>query len=141
MKKIVSLIISLALMSFMSLNVFAASEAPKIDDPGITPNYLYTSSITSTLGISGKTASCKSVIYGFSSSATKIEVTQLLQKKSGSIWETQASWKTTYNTWYCCFTNSKSSLPGGTYRLKTIAKVYKGSNYETVTAYSKEVGC
>lgn len=37
--------------------------------------------------------------------------------------------------------NSKGSLESGTYRIKTIATVYKDSAYETITAYSTEVTC
>ena len=35
----------------------------------------------------------------------------------------------------------KESLSSGTYRVKTVAKVYNGSAYETITIYSKTASC
>lgn len=138
MKKLLSLFIVFALFSSMSINAFAEPEISEFEDSEIAPCYLYTSTIASTLGIANKKASCTSTVYGYYSLATKIEVTQYLQIKAGNNWETYASWSATYNTWECCYRNSKSSLPSGTFRVKTSAKVYSGSKSETVTAYSTE---
>ena len=41
------------------------------------------------------------------------------------------------SSWYAIYSNSKESLSSGTYRVKTVAKVYNGSAYETITIYSK----
>ena len=38
-------------------------------------------------------------------------------------------------------TTTKSGLSSGTYRLKTVAKVYSGNNYETITVYSYTASC
>lgn len=138
MKKLLSLIISFALFSSMSLNAFAVPELSEFEDSEIAPCYQYTRSIVSTLGIGNKTASCTSTVYGYYDVATKIEVTQYLQIKAGNNWETYASWSTTYNSWQCCYNNNKSSLPNGTFRLKTTATVYSGSKSETINAYSTE---
>lgn len=139
MKKLLSLLVSFALLSSMSINAFAEPEISEFDDSQIAPCYLYTSSISSPLGIKNKTAECTSLVYGYYPEVTKIEVTQYLQIKAGNNWQTYTTWSKTYNTWQCCFGNTKSSLPSGTFRLKTSANVYKGSKYETVTAYSFEV--
>ena len=97
--------------------------------------------VTSSLSISGKKASCVSIVHGFSGLATKVVITQTLQKQNGSTWTYVSSWNKTFNTWLGSLSNSKSSLSSGTYRLKTVAKVYSGNNYETITVYSSTASC
>lgn len=141
MKKLISLILSLTLIACIPLNAFAEPLKQQPIGSEIAPCYLYTSSISSTLGIKNKTAECSSRVNGYPSSVTKIVVTQTLQVKSGNVWNPKATWSKTFNTWYCNFDNDKGSLPSGTYRLKTVALVYSGSTYEVVSSYSKEVKC
>ncbi|WP_410068679.1 hypothetical protein [Ruminococcus sp.] len=93
------------------------------------------------MSISNKTATCKSTVRGISGTTTKIVITQTLQKKNGSSWNKYSSWTKTFNSWYAIYSNSKESLSSGTYRVKTVAKVYNGSAYETITIYSKTVSC
>ncbi|MFR1184880.1 MAG: hypothetical protein ACLSDC_04220 [Ruminococcus sp.] len=78
---------------------------------------------------------------GFSDKTTKVVVTHTLEKKSGKWWIDVTSWSKTFNTYTAIYSTSKSSLSSGTYRLKTVAKVYKGSAYETITIYSKTASC
>ncbi|MCM1530190.1 MAG: hypothetical protein NC093_09380 [Alistipes sp.] len=138
MKKIVS--IFMACLVFCSVGGVTASAAVPPDNGGIvSPCYLYTDRASSYLTISGGTASCKSTIYGISGTTTKIVVTQILQKKDGNSWTEVTSWNKTFNNWYCSYPNSHSLTNKGTYRVKTVAKVYKGTAYETVTTYSTEV--
>ena len=59
----------------------------------------------------------------------------------GKWWIDVTSWSKTFNTYTAIYSTSKSSLSSGTYRLKTIAKVYNGSDYETITIYSSTVSC
>ena len=73
--------------------------------------------------------------------ASKVVVTHTLEKKSGKWWSNVTSWTKTFNTYTAIYTTSKSSFSSGTYRLKTIAKVYNGSDYETITIYSSTVSC
>ena len=81
MKKLFSVIAAVVL----SLNIcFCAGAETQVQTPidnGISPCYLYTTSLSSQLLISGKTAICISDINGFTGVATKIVVTQVLQPK------------------------------------------------------------
>ena len=91
--------------------------------------------------ISNKTASCRSTILGSSDNITKVVVSHTLEKQSGKWWIDVASWTKTFNTNTAVYLTSKSSLSSGTYRLKTVAKVYNGSDYEIITIYSSTVSC
>ena len=98
---------------------------------------LYTSSCSSTLTISGTTAKCTSRATGYRNETTKIVITQTLQKKtSAGSWNNVSNWSKTDTGYKSYAANSKSNLAKGTYRLKTVFKVYAGSDYETLTKYS-----
>lgn len=98
---------------------------------------LYTSSCSSTLTVSGTTAKYISQATGYRNETTKIVITQTLQKKTSTgSWNKVSSWSETDTGYKGYATNSKSGLSKGTYRLKTVFKVYAGSNYETLTKYS-----
>jgi len=138
MKKIVP--IFMACLVFCSVGGATVSAAVPPDNGGIvSPCYLYTNQAYSNLSISGGVASCKSTVYGISGTTTKIVVTQTLQVKDGMSWRRITDWSETFNSWYCSYPNSYSPIGSGTYRVKTVAKVYKGTSYETVTVYSAEV--
>ena len=142
MKKLIAVV--LAAVTMLSSNIIMASAEPIIDSPIdeiVTEEYQYTSRLGSNLTFSGKTATCNSTVYGFSNTTTKIVITQTLQRQSGSSWYSVASWSKTFNSWYGFYGNTKSSLSSGIYRLKTVAKVYSGSNYETITIYSSTASC
>ena len=141
MKRIVALMMSLMLLTGSNLTVFATPEEGTFVDDEIIEEYQYTANVTSSLSISGKKASCVSIVHGFSGLATKVVITQTLQKQNGSTWTYVSSWNKTFNTWLGSLSNSKSSLSSGTYRLKTVAKVYSGNNYETITVYSSTASC
>ena len=141
MKKLIMILMSATLFLFNGISAFALDLDDFVTDEPIIEEYVYTRSANSSLYFSGKTAYCSSSVYGYSGTTTKIVVNQYLQKKSGSSWSNVWSWHYTFNTWYCNYDNSRSSLASGTYRVKTVAKVYSGSNYETVTTYSGMVSC
>ena len=129
------------LMLCFSINAFALEEEPPVPDDPEEP-YLYTREISSTLSISGNTATCLSQVIGKPDSVTKIEITQTLQETFGGIsWYYVASWNNTFYDWYAMYTNTKNPISGGNYRVKTVAKVYSGSDYETITFYSTTVTC
>ncbi|MBQ7046452.1 MAG: hypothetical protein IJN85_01745, partial [Oscillospiraceae bacterium] len=70
-------------------------------------------------------------------SVTKIYITQYLQKKSGSSWSQVGAGHTgVYYSKSATMTNTVSSLSSGTYRVKTVTKVFSGTSYETITNYS-----
>lgn len=141
MKKIISAIIAIVTVFNFGISAYAEPETQTYVDNGISVCYLYTNKVESALSISSKTATCKSTIRGISGTTTKIVVTQTLQKENGSSWDNVTSWSKTYNSWYAIYKNTKSFLSSGTYRVKTVAKVYSGISYEIVTAYSRAVSC
>lgn len=141
MKKLISLALA-ALLSFNTIFVVSADPDPESPvEPGIIEEYQYTHSISSSLYISNNTASCESLVVGFSNLVTRIEITQTLQKKSGNSWNFYTSWVKNYYNTYGHLSTTKTGLSSGTYRLKTVAKVYSGNSYETITVYSSTRTC
>ncbi len=140
MKKFICLFLSIMFSVFMATSAFALEVDQAIDEE-IELQYVYTNYVTSMLSISSKNATCKSNVNGIPGAVTKITVTQELQKKSGSTWTSIYGRGKTVFTSNTSYVQTYSSLDSGTYRVKTIAKVYSGTSYETVTAYSSTVSC
>lgn len=136
-KRIISIFMILTIaFSCIAISAYAEESNP---NEGIAPAYNYTISCSSTLSISSGKATCRSTVVGMSGITTKIVFTQRLQKKVDGSWTNVKSWTGTYNIVSAAFTNTKSSLASGTYRTRTIAKVYSGSAYEKVTSNSTTV--
>lgn len=141
MKRITSLVLA-ALLALNTSFMVSADPVPETPaEPEIIEEYQYTSSISSNLYISNNTATCESKVIGFSNTVTRIEITQTLQKKSGNSWNFYTSWVKNYYNWYGILSTTKTGLSSGTYRLKTVAKVYSGNSYETITIYSSTRTC
>ena len=140
MKKLLVIFLAVVTLLSCSANALALGETENINDE-IDLCYLYTSSVSSNISISSKTATCNSIVTGIIGTTTKIVITQRLQKKNGDSWSNVKSWTKTVNGYTTSFTNKKSSLASGTYRTRTIAKVYKGSAYETIKVNSSTATC
>lgn len=140
MKKFICLVLTVILTCCITVSVSASFEDVAITDK-VDARYAYTNRIEPTLSISSKNATCQSTVQGSSKTMTKIVIKQTLQYKSGTKWLDVASWVKTVNTFSLRFNNTKYNIGSGTYRVKTIADVYSGSKYETVTAYSKTASC
>ena len=140
MKKLLVIFLAVVTLLSCSANALALDETENINDE-IELCYLYTSSVSSNISISSKTATCNSIVTGIIGTTTKIVITQRLQKKNGDSWSNVKSWTKTVNGYTTSFTNKKSSLASGTYRTRTIAKVYKGSAYETIKVNSSTATC
>lgn len=137
MKKIISCLVTLLMCC--SVGGISSTAAVIPDGSIASPCYEYTNRLTTTLSISNGEASCRTTIYGNSSKATKIVVTQILEKKNGKSWDEVKKWPDiTYNNWWCNCTNSYTVTESGTYRLRTEAKVYCGSKSEDVDITSTE---
>ncbi len=137
MKKLISCLV--ALLMCCSIGSISMSAAVIPDGSIAAPYYLYTNSITTTLSVSSNNeASCRTTISGNSDTATKIVVTQYLEKKNGNSWDEVTKWTDTFNSWWCNCTNSYTITESGTYRLRSVAKVYSGSKYENVDITSTE---
>ena len=136
MKKLFCLLIAIAVMMCLSVVAFAVEEEPPVPDDPNDP-YMYTHNITSTLNISSGKATCTSQVLGIPSFVTKIEITQTLQETFGGVsWYYIDSWSKTYYSTTAVYSNTKSPIGSGNYRVKTEAKVYCGSSYETIISYS-----
>lgn len=142
MKKLLAVFLSIAMLFVTSFSASADNDFDAPIDTEIAEGYQYTSEIYNTLSISSKTATCYSFVKGDPNKVTKIEIKQTLYEQIGVYWYYVTSWNKTVDSWYGKYTTTKSSLKSGTtYRLITEAKVYSGSDYETVTFYGKYVTC
>lgn len=134
-KKVASFLCAVVLSTSFAVGNIASAAVVMPDSPA----YSYTRDCSSELSISGTTATCESSVNGYYDKTTKIVINQTLQKKNSSgDWEYVYSWYDTIYNYSGSLTNTKSSLSGGTYRLKTVATVYSGTANETITKYSKE---
>lgn len=128
-KRIVSLITVVVISIFGFVSAVSADE--------ISPCWLYTDTYSSTLTVSGTTATCISKCKGYSGKTTRITITQTLQKKDSSgDWYSVTGWVKTVNNYTGSATNYYYDLSKGTYRLKSVFTVYAGNKYETITKYS-----
>ena len=140
MKKLLVIFLAVVTLLSCSANALALGETENINDE-IDLCYLYTNGVTSLISIKSKKATCTSKVIGLSGITTKIVITQRLQKKNGDSWSNVKSWTKTYNQASAVYVNKKGSLASGTYRTRTIAKVYKGSAYETIKVNSSTTTC
>lgn len=130
-KKIFSVIC--VVVSVLCFGLVASAES-------FAPFTLYTDSASSTLTISGTTATCTSKATGYVGTTTKIVIQQTLQKKTSSgTWSKVNGWSETDSGYKGSATNKEYNLTSGTYRLKTVFTVYAESNSEVVEKLSKEI--
>lgn len=124
------------------LNIQASAESAYFFmDSSVSPYYENANNPISSLRISGNTAYCTSTTDG--TDVVKITVEQTLEKHSGWfwIWDTVdgASWTKTVNKSTISFSNTKSGLSSGTYRVKSVFTLTSTSGKtETFTIYSEE---
>ncbi|WP_028510138.1 hypothetical protein [Ruminococcus sp. NK3A76] len=98
MRRIIAILLSLVMTLGMGITAYADPEEDTPVDVEIIEDYQYTNKISSDMSISNNTASCKSVVRGDSSLATKVVITQTLQKKSGNSWTYVTSWSKTFSS-------------------------------------------
>lgn len=77
MKKVISLLCAVVLSTSLVVGNVASATVILPD----SPTYSYTSECSSSLSISGTTATCESYITGYYNKTTKIVIVQTLQKK------------------------------------------------------------
>lgn len=136
-RRMFSLLTALVMIFAFGMTAYAESSQ---DDTIMPDRYNYTDSIWSILSISNNTATCKSIVTGKSSLVTKIEITQSLEELLPSgWWYRHQSWSKTFYDWYAIYTTTGTIPYSGTYHVRTVAKVYAGSNYETIAIYSNNV--
>ncbi len=130
MKKIVSILLIFSVIIALCLNVSAAS----VYDVGSFTK-------TSYLSITNGQATCKSSYSESNGNTASVKITQSLEKHSFLwFWDTVGGeWTTNSKKSSVSFTNYKSGLASGTYRVKSVFTVTTTSGQtETVTVYSAE---
>ena len=131
-------IMAVLLVAVMCFSLFAVT----VSAQGISTCDISSAAKQSILSISGTTATCKSSYQG-TATVSKVVITQSLQKESIFwTWSTVGGeWtKTSTNVANVSFTNTKSGLASGTYRVKSVFTVtLSDGTSETVTVYSAEV--
>lgn len=133
MKKLICFVLTFvfSMSAMFVVPVNAYNEQDTVITDIVQPRYAYTSSIYSNLSISDGKATCTSTVTGMPT-VTKIVATQYLEKKVLWWWEEVAHWSDTSYTKTLYMNNSKSGLDSGTYRVRTVASVYSGTDYEIV---------
>ena len=138
MKKLIcfmlTFVVSISAISVVSVSAY--NEQDTVITDIVQPRYAYTSSVSTDLYISGGKATCNSKVNG-KATATQIEATQYLEKKVLWWWEEVDHWSDTSYTKTLYMSNSKDNLDSGTYRVRTVATVYSGTDYEIVEDTSK----
>lgn len=124
------------------VSIFVSVFAISVSAYGISTCDISSATKSSTLSISGTKATCFSK-YLDGVAVAKVTITQSLEKHSFLwSWDTVGgSWtKTETNAVSVTFTNTKSGLTSGTYRVKSVFTVtLSNGTSETVTVYSNEV--
>jgi hypothetical protein len=138
MKKAFTALLTTSIFLFAFFIPVQKAEAAYIP---ISPYYLYAVTVKSTLVMQNGTAHCLSELVG-GTSVTSIIGYQYLEKYDSTYgWYTVSGGsfsQTVYDT-DLVMTNTKSSLPSGTYRLRTAFQVYAGSNHENIQKISDTV--
>lgn len=139
-KRIFAFVTALVMMLSLVSVSFAEADLPErieIEQGSeIMPLYDYTSTYSTSLSISGGSATAKASIIG-KSSVTKITIELTLQKKNLLWWkEVESHIMTYYNT--AAGPSLTKAVGSGTYRTKAVYTVYSGSNSETITDYSSQ---
>ena len=140
LKRILASVLMVACL-FTCFTVTASAKNNSTYSVGDTASPLYdiAASTFSALGITGTTAQCISQAEGINT--VKITVVQTLQKYSGWFWIWNdvdgATWTKTENYSSISFTNTKSGLSSGKYRVKSVFTLTdKNGKTETLTIYS-----
>lgn len=145
MRKIFAIVAALFMLQACGMTVCACegeSETAELTFEEVSEqqiNYAVNCSVDVSLYFYGKDAYCTTSASG--SKITKIKITQTLQKKKGGSWVDKTSWSNTFNGCTAFYSTSKSSVASGTYRVKTVVKVYNGGSCETITKYSGSAAC
>lgn len=145
MKKIAVLMTLVLMLCAMPLTAFAAGPvAPyAASNPPATPNWDLTATASSTLYPDGNDVTCSSIITG-DTVVTSITIEQTLQKQ-GLFWiwakpDNDSEWSTTVYKNGALFSNEKTGLESGKYRLKSVFTLKTDSGKsEKITIYSEIV--
>ena len=96
--------------------------------------YTNTERVAADISVRSGNATCSTEVKG-KTGTTKITVSMELQRKVKGSWVTFRSWSSSKNARTFTLTKSET-VSRGTYRVKSVVNVYKGSKSETITKYS-----
>lgn len=139
-RKIMAILIgAMVFCTSLTATVYAETTSLSVNS-GIAPLYEIAKDLSSNLVINGQTAYCTSEGEGVN--AVSITVEQTLQKQ-GFLWSwsdvKDAKWEKTVNSSVISFSNTKSDLSSGKYRLKSVFTLTdKYGKTEKITVYSAE---
>ena len=136
-KKVLSLVVAIAMLCSLPLVTHAEAKMITVDPPIIQPLHNYTQDYDETISITNGIATCKATLTGISGTTTKVVIKMTLQKKTLLWWSEVETWSTTSNTYYGTLTKT-AAVKSGTYRVKAVYTVYSGSNSESITDYSAQ---
>lgn len=133
MKKLICFLLTfmLSMSAISAVSVSAYNEQNTAITETIQPRYAYTELIKTDLYVNSGKATCTSRVTGMPT-VTKIIATQYLEKKVLWWWEEVDHWDKTVYGDNLYMSNSKDNLDNGTYRARTVAYVYCGTDYEIV---------
>ena len=105
----------------------------------IAPLYVYTSTLTAGLSISGGTATCSVTLSGYPGTIKTVLMHVYLEKKTLWWWTEVDSWTQLFTDDYC-HCSRQFAASGGTFRVRVVATVTgKDGGSEEITGYSREV--
>lgn len=139
MKRLLSVLLCMALVFGCATLVSAATSFDEVKEPPIQVRTAYTNSFKTLISISGGQATCVGSLTGYQGTTTKVEITLTLQRKlaSSSTWSDYYNHpKQTFNTYCGTASFSKAVVSGYQYRTKAVYTAYAGTKYETFTEYS-----
>ena len=121
---------------FTSIPVFAVEDINEMLI--ISPQYIYINSASSSLSISGGTATIKGNVQK-TPTGKDINLTCTLQKKSNGSWSDVKSWSKSTSTSPSVYISEKYTVSKGEYRVAAYYSVSGANGTESGTVYSKTV--
>lgn len=138
-KSMIALGMSLVMVSSNVIPVMAAGERPMLlSDRIVTPNYVNINRASSTLTISGSTATVRASVQK-TASGENIYLSCSLQKYLNGSWTNIKSWSDSSSTAASVYISEKYSVSKGKYRVKAYYSVNGSGKTESNTIYSKVV--
>lgn len=138
--KLLSLLVAGALCLVQGQTSKAMELSTDLGSEMVSVYNMYSRTNSTSLTISGKTATIVGVVKGIPGTTTKIHAKVTLQKYSNGSWNSVQSYEKTVTTTNCTLSKTKT-VTSGKYRVKGVYTAYKGTKSEKTTQYSCVVTC
>lgn len=124
MKRIISLVILIIILSSFSMNIFATTDESLTEE--VSPMYIHIMTLSAYIGIDklGIATCSANMTQGLSSGSCEL-IMNLQKLNSDNSWNTIATW--TKEGIMKCANEQFRAVSKGTYRLSVTGKVYNGS--------------